>query len=488
MTTNSINSITDIGLEKTNETWKLNQTEVKKLNTVDAKDFEKLETVLAAQTFELGEGANKKTMTLKDIVDNYDTAKYSIKVWTEYVPVARGSELWARIQMYLLANKKSVYYRKSWIAGTTHGIDWDIGQETIKSIQDIQKSSWTNTGGTNTGGTNTLNVGNLMEKKIKDQVELISYNDMKGYMTTPMQRFFVRASAEWIFDKTTWTLQSNASSSNGYYTIDQTKKTLNINISTNSTLSIKGQIYTLDLTKFVDATWTVDLAKYAPELCKAIIKMYKANETVKQNAQRAIIETQYAKILLGTDSPYAQSTAIDKLVVQLKALQATATKLGLTTSLASINTDITNYTKKSSELVGSSFSNARKAIEVTTTKIGQIDAARTAYLDKELKEINRIKGGLTWTELIAANKRLDLNLKEKAYIAKKISDVSDIHTIKKMENGVIKKGYIKTLLDDVNKDDHKTIYTDAGQWTEYTQLQTRLTNGGQGRGLMINYR
>jgi len=32
-----------------------------------------------------------------------------------------------------------------------------------------------------------------------------------------------------------------------------------------------------------------------------------------------------------------------------------------------------------------------------------------------------------------------------------------------MENGVIKKGYIKTLLDDVNKDDHKTIYTDAGQ-------------------------
>jgi len=80
MTTNSINSITDIGLEKTNETWKLNQTEVKKLNTVDAKDFEKLETVLAAQTFELGEGANKKTMTLKDIVDNYDTAKYSIKV------------------------------------------------------------------------------------------------------------------------------------------------------------------------------------------------------------------------------------------------------------------------------------------------------------------------------------------------------------------------------------------------------------------------
>jgi len=123
--------------------------------------------------------------------------------------------------------------------------------------------------------------------------------------------------------------------------------------------------------------------------------MYKANETVKQNAQRAIIETQYAKILLGTDSPYAQSTAIDKLVVQLKALQATATKLGLTTSLASINTDITNYTKKSSELVGSSFSNARKAIEVTTTKIGQIDAARTAYLDKELKEINRIKGGLT---------------------------------------------------------------------------------------------
>ncbi|MFA6255806.1 MAG: hypothetical protein WC606_01360 [Candidatus Absconditabacterales bacterium] len=396
-----------------------------------------------------------------------------VKVGEKTIKIGQNSEAMFLIQLFLQANgqKLTHYGADGWYGGESQGAAYRYYME--------QKGGSTDTG-TDTGARN-IDIGDNMERLIKTTIDNLSYGDVKSHITPTMEKAFLWAAIKLVFNKDK-KLQSKTPDSSGYYTIDQTKKTLTIHIVNNnkSLPSIQGKAYALDLTKFVNKKGEVDPAKYVPELYKAIDKMY--NEEVLGGdlyQESANISLAYNAILTSNDTPLIKSEKINKLIVKLKALKTKAEGLkvagGTTydTFIGGRTAEINAYTTKSNEYIRlSATQSLTNLYKGNTTKEGDTTSARINFLKTESTELKRLKKFITASAksyvgheaesaklLKAINDRLDKLPLEQAYITTKKSDLEDIAQLNKTPEGILKRGAVAQFKAEIKLDAHREAYT-----------------------------
>ena len=105
----------------------LNETEKTNLNKINADDIRAEKTMIWDKTFKI----DWQDMKLKDIVTKLKISSDGRTATLNWKQIAKISELWAAIQVYVIANDKGV--------GSTK-IDWWVWKNTIIWIQSAQNS------------------------------------------------------------------------------------------------------------------------------------------------------------------------------------------------------------------------------------------------------------------------------------------------------------------------------------------------------------
>ena len=112
--------------------WSLSSKEKVALNAIDQNDIRAAKSRIENKTFSV----DGRTMTLKYIVENLKINKSWDRATLFWKEIARGSELWAAIQVYALAHNKSI---------GPAVIDWKVWRWTVRWLEITQtdmKAEW----------------------------------------------------------------------------------------------------------------------------------------------------------------------------------------------------------------------------------------------------------------------------------------------------------------------------------------------------------
>lgn len=444
--------------EKKNEAASLSATEKNELNAMDPNNLRNLKDVIWKQEFEIG----WKKMKLEDIVKNFNTVTNEVTVDKKDVQVTWGSDLAARIQMFLIANKISVHTNVNGNQWLNLAIDGKIGAHTKKAIEIFKNGA---TKGTNNNSTNNPKttpettpeiLSNADIKALKKQIDELdeSEEEVKKFLLwdKERQKMFLWARNKNIipegrFQSTSWV-------QNGYYTINWQSMNMNIKISPiNKDLPwIADKYFPLNLkTSTVKAMGTayIERGKFMPELYSTISKMYEA-ETLSTDLSGEIkrIRNEYNTIVGSSKSSLVKYPKIDKLIKDTEELKAEAEKTRSTDAnyknfITGRTADIKEFSAKSNEYKRLSITEwIANIYSQNATEQWQLSPYRIKFLEKEEKELKNQKDRLTlmfgkklyeWgheaeydTQLKKINELLTRNQKEKPYVESCYNDNKEI--------------------------------------------------------------
>lgn len=219
----------------------LNETEKTNLNKINADDIRAEKTMIWDKTFKI----DWQDMKLKDIVTKLKISSDGRTATLNWKQIAKISELWAAIQVYVIANDKGV--------GSTK-IDWWVWKNTIIWIQSAQNSIKAETWRTpDKPGQNIENLDNIDE--------ILTKNLLKYFWDSAEQKKYSETYK--ILDTNTWKL---------IWTLDKTNKKLVVRYDSvyDSYDWQKHKTVTVPFDKFLNTDKTVDTSKLVKSIKDAI--------------------------------------------------------------------------------------------------------------------------------------------------------------------------------------------------------------------------
>ena len=263
----------------------LNETEKTNLNKINADDIRAEKTMIWDKTFKI----DWQDMKLKDIVTKLKISSDGRTATLNWKQIAKISELWAAIQVYVIANDKGV--------GSTK-IDWWVWKNTIIWIQSAQNSIKAETWRTpDKPGQNIENLDNIDE--------ILTKNLLKYFWSPAEQKKYSETYK--ILDTNTWKL---------IWTLDKTNKKLVVSYDSvyDKYDWQKHKSISIPFNKFVNSDATVDTSKLVKNIKDAIQSNEVADKAEKQRksiqewidnyTERSIADALMKRYLIETEKDF----------------------------------------------------------------------------------------------------------------------------------------------------------------------------------------